>query len=65
MMLPADTPGIFLESGYLAEANGRLLRVPLVLSRELTEGKPLVFAGIIVLGKNAGSFAFSLPIPAP
>jgi len=65
MMLPADTPGIFLESGYLAEANGRFLRVPLVLSRELTEGQPLVFAGIIVLGKNAGSFAFSLPMPAP
>ena len=64
-MLPAETPGIFLESGYLAEAKGRSLRVPLVLSREISEGRPLAFTGVVDLGKNAGSFAFSVPVPNP
>jgi thiol:disulfide interchange protein DsbD len=64
-MLPAETPGIFLESGYMAEAKGRSLRVPLVLSREISEGRPLVFTGVVDLGKNAVAFAFSVPVPNP
>lgn len=62
--IPGDTPGVLLESGYRAEAKGRILRVPLALSRESTLGKPLDAAGLVVLGKNAPSYSFSLPVPA-
>ena len=63
--IPNDTPGCLLESGYLATAKGRLLRVPLMLSRESASGRPLEVAGLLILGKNGASYAFRLPIPAP
>lgn len=63
--IPNDTPGCLLESGYLADAKGRLLRVPLMLSRESTGGRPLEVAGLLVLGKNGPAYAFRMPIPAP
>jgi len=62
-LIPADTPGVILASGYLADAKGRSLRVPLSLSRESALGKPLQAAGLIVLGKNAPAYAFRIPVP--
>lgn len=62
--IPQDTPGVLLESGYRAEAKGRLLRVPLALSRESSLGQPLQVAGLLVFGKNETAFAFSIPVPA-
>jgi thiol:disulfide interchange protein DsbD len=62
--IPKDTPGVLLESGYRAEAKGRILRVPLVLSRESSLGQPLQVAGLLVFGKNEPAFAFSIPVPA-
>ena len=61
--IPADTPGVLLESGYLAEAKGRVLRVPLAISRENSLGKGLEAAGLIVLGKNGPAYSFTVPVP--
>ena len=63
-LIPSDTPGVLLESGYMAEAKGRILRVPLALSRESALGRPIEAKGLFILGKNGPAYAFSIPIPA-
>lgn len=61
--IPSDTPGVLLASGYRAEAKGRTLRVPLILSREGAGERSLEAAGLIVLGKNAPAYSFKIPVP--
>jgi DsbC/DsbD-like thiol-disulfide interchange protein len=69
-ILPRDTPGVLLESGYIVEAKGRGVRVPLSVSRDNALGGELAFSGVIVLGgaesgKNRRAFSFTIPIPDP
>lgn len=63
--IPNDTPGVLLASGYLADAKGRVISVPLALSRESALGKPLEAAGLLVVGKNGPAYSFRVAVPAP
>jgi len=62
--IPNDTPGVVLASGYLADAKGRNLSVPLALSRESALGRPLEAAGLLVVGKNGSVYSFRVAVPA-
>jgi thiol:disulfide interchange protein DsbD len=63
-VLPFETPGARLASGFVADAKGGSLRAEIELSRESTLGKPLEVSGIVIVGKNGPAYSFRLPVPA-
>ncbi len=68
--IPFDTPGVLLESGYLAESKpdnpsgnqGGALLVPLAISRESSLGRPLEVGGIVI-GNDGVAHSFRLSVP--
>ena len=65
--IPFDTPGVLLESGYMAASNDSPLRVALRVSPENALGGRLEVGGLLLVGdgKNATAHSFRLPIPKP
>ncbi len=70
--VPYDTPGVLLETGFMAESNkgevqGELqgkLRVKLNISRDNSLESALKVAGIVIVGNESSAYSFRLPVPA-
>ncbi len=66
--VPYDTPGVLLETGFMAESNkGEVqgkLRVKLNVSRENSLESALEVAGIVIVGNESTAYSFRLPVPA-
>ncbi len=66
--VPYDTPGVLLETGFMAESNkGEVqgkLRVKLNVSRDNSLESALKVAGIVIVGNESSAYSFRLPVPA-